>query len=46
MEMTVAIEEWLKRIPAFRLDMSKPVRWSDGTVRGPRTLPMIFDEAQ
>lgn len=46
MEMAVAIEEWLKRIPAFRLDISEPVRWSDGTVRGPRTLPMIFDRAQ
>jgi cytochrome P450 len=42
MEMTVAIEEWLKRIPEFRLDETKPVTWSEGTVRGPRRLPVLF----
>ena len=38
MEMTVAIEEWLKRIPDFRLDPAGQVTWSEGTVRGPRQL--------
>jgi cytochrome P450 len=42
MEMTVAIEEWLKRIPHFRLDPAGQVTWSEGTVRGPRQLPMLF----
>jgi len=42
MEMTVAIEEWLKRIKKFRLDPAKEVRWSEGTVRGPRALPVSF----
>jgi cytochrome P450 len=42
MEMTVAIEEWLKRIPEFRLDPEGEVTWSQGTVRGPRQLPMLF----
>jgi cytochrome P450 len=42
MEMTVAIEEWLKRIPEFRLDPASKVTWSEGTVRGPRQLPMLF----
>ena len=42
MEMTVAIEEWLKRIPDFRLDPAGRVKWSEGTVRGPRQLPMLF----
>jgi hypothetical protein len=42
MEMTVAIEEWLKRIPDFRLDPAGTVTWSEGTVRGPRQLPMLF----
>lgn len=37
MEMTVAIEEWLKRIPHFSLEGE--VTWSEGTVRGPRSLP-------
>ena len=42
MEMTVALEEWLKRIPDFRLDPAGQVKWSEGTVRGPRQLPMLF----
>ncbi len=42
MEMTVAIEEWLKRIPQFRLDPAGRVKWSEGTVRGPRQLPVLF----
>jgi cytochrome P450 len=42
MELRTAIEEWLKRIPEFRLDASKAVRWSEGTVRGPRALPVLF----
>ncbi|WP_088344246.1 MULTISPECIES: cytochrome P450 [Rhodomicrobium] len=45
MEMTVAVEEWLKRIPQFRLDAGKAVAWSEGTVRGPRALPVIFGAA-
>jgi cytochrome P450 len=38
LEMTVAVEELLKRIPEFSL--AGPVTWSEGTVRGPRTLPI------
>ena len=46
MEMTVAIEEWLKRIPDFRLDPAGQVTWSEGTVRGPRQLPMLFGKSR
>jgi cytochrome P450 len=42
MEMLVAIEEWLKRIPDFRLDPSREMKWSEGTVRGPRQLPLLL----
>jgi len=45
MEMLVAIEEWLKRIPDFRLDSSRVVAWSEGTVRGPRQLPILLGKA-
>src|SRR5436305_3057874 len=45
MEMQVAIEEWLKRIPDFRLDPAGKVSWSEGTVRGPRQLPVLFGKA-
>ena len=40
LEMTVAVEELLKRIPEFSL--AGEVTWSEGTVRGPRKLPIRF----
>lgn len=40
LEMTVAVDELLKRIPEFTLDGD--VTWSEGTVRGPRKLPIRF----
>jgi cytochrome P450 len=40
LEMTVAVEELLKRIPEFGL--AGEVTWSEGTVRGPRKLPIRF----
>jgi cytochrome P450 len=46
MEMTVALEEWLKRIPDFRLDPAGKVTWSEGTVRGPRQLPLLLGAAR
>ena len=45
LEMIVAIEEWLKRIPDFSLDPAGKVTWSEGTVRGPRQLPVRFNKA-
>jgi cytochrome P450 len=42
MEIRVAIEEWLAEFPAFRRDHSRPVVWSKGTVRGPRTVPVRY----
>ena len=46
MEMTVAIEEWLKRYPEFRLADGARVKWSEGTVRGPRRLPFALGKAR
>ena len=43
LEMTVAIEEWLARFPEFSLDNSAKVTWSEGTVRGPRRLPVVLN---
>jgi cytochrome P450 len=34
MEMTVAIQEWLKRIPDYRLEAPDEVTWAGGQVRG------------
>jgi cytochrome P450 len=40
MELSVAIEEWLRRFPDFELADSATVTWSAGQVRGPRRIPV------
>jgi cytochrome P450 len=40
MELRVALEVWLARIPDFTLADPAAVRWSTGQIRGPRTLPL------
>lgn len=42
MEMRVAVEEFLARIPEFDLDPAGEVTWAGGQVRGPRTCPVQF----
>lgn len=40
LELRIAIEEWLRRVPEFELSDPGAVRWSTGQVRGPRELPV------
>jgi hypothetical protein len=40
MELRVALEVFLERIPSFGLADPDAVTWSGGQVRGPRTLPV------
>ncbi|HUC27475.1 MAG TPA: cytochrome P450 [Streptosporangiaceae bacterium] len=40
MELRVALEVWLARIPDFTLADPSAVTWSTGQIRGPRTLPL------
>jgi cytochrome P450 len=42
MELQVALEEWLARIPEFSLAEGKEISWAGGQVRGPRVLPVVF----
>jgi cytochrome P450 len=42
MELQVALEEWLHRIPPFSLEEGKEITWAGGQVRGPRILPVVF----
>ena len=42
MELRVAIEAWLRRIPEFRLADGAHVTWAGGQVRGPRSVPVVF----
>jgi cytochrome P450 len=40
MELRVALQAWLERIPDFSLADPSAVTWSTGQVRGPRMLPL------
>jgi cytochrome P450 len=40
MELRVALEVWLSRVPEFSLPDPSAVTWSTGQIRGPRTLPL------
>jgi hypothetical protein len=42
MELQVALEEWLARIPSFTLETGREIVWAGGQVRGPRVLPVLF----
>ncbi len=43
MELQVALEEWLQRIPDFSLAEGEEITWAGGQVRGPRVLPVVFE---
>jgi cytochrome P450 len=40
LEMSVAVERWMKRFPDFILEDPTAVKWAAGQVRGPRVLPV------
>jgi cytochrome P450 len=42
MEIRVALETFLERIPTFRLSDPDAVTWTGGQVRGPRCVPIRF----
>jgi cytochrome P450 len=42
MELRVALEVWLERIPEFTLPDPAAVAWSGGQIRGPRALPLLI----
>ncbi|MGI9613361.1 MAG: cytochrome P450 [Acidimicrobiales bacterium] len=40
LEMVVALQEWLRAFPNYRLDPEQETKWANGQVRGPRYLPV------
>lgn len=42
MELRVALEVWLGRVPEFTLADPAAVAWSAGQIRGPRALPLAI----
>ena len=45
MEITVALQEWLAAHPGIPPRPEAAVTWSEGTVRGPRRVPVMFGYA-
>jgi cytochrome P450 len=43
MELRVALEEFLARIPNFHLAHPEEVVWKAGPIRGPRRLELTFE---
>lgn len=42
LEMNVAVATWLRSAPEFGLAPDAKVRWSEGQIRGPRTIPVVI----
>lgn len=42
LELQVALQEFIARVPEFHLANPEQVRWSAGQIRGPRALPLTI----
>ena len=42
LEMNLAVSVWLEHAPEFTLAEKADVRWSEGQIRGPRTVPVVI----
>jgi cytochrome P450 len=45
LELSIALGEFLRRVPPFRLDPDHEITWAVGQIRGPRSLRLLFDAA-
>ena len=45
LELKVAIQEWVRAFPDFRLNPERPTTWANGQVRGPRQLPVVISRS-
>ena len=43
LELTVALQEWLRAFPRYTLDTTRRTTWANGQVRGPRTIPVLLN---
>ncbi len=42
LELLVALQEWLRAFPNYRLDESRTTTWANGQIRGPRNIPVVL----
>jgi hypothetical protein len=43
LEMTVALQEWIRAFPDYTLDTSTETTWANGQIRGPRNIPVLLN---
>jgi cytochrome P450 len=43
LEVTVALQEWLRAFPRYALDPEQQTTWANGQVRGPRRIPVVLN---
>jgi cytochrome P450 len=43
LELTVALQEWLRAFPDYELDTNRQTTWANGQVRGPRNVPVLLN---
>jgi hypothetical protein len=46
MELRIALEEWLHRIPEFEVVPGAEIAWTAGNTRGPKSLPLRIHPAR
>lgn len=43
LELLIALQEWVRAFPDYRLDTTKETTWANGQIRGPRNVPVILN---
>ena len=43
LELTVALQEWIRAFPDYALDPDRETTWANGQVRGPRSIPVLLN---
>lgn len=43
LELSVALQEWLRAFPGYELDPTRATTWANGQVRGPRNIPVLLN---
>ena len=42
LELSVALQEWIRAFPDYALDDTRETTWANGQVRGPRNIPVVL----
>lgn len=45
LELLVALQEWVRAFPNYRLDTTQETTWANGQIRGPRNVPVVLNRS-